>query len=110
MEVSLGIISLNTPMSLTPKYGQNAVNSDGVPILLWMLPITLASEVCAEEGMTQTRRFIFDVWWISRFLVGSDASWAVGCQRNRIGDAPGVLLGGLRRIFRPWILRSVQVL
>ena len=100
-------------MPVTPKYGQNVANSDGLPILVWMLPIAPASEVCAEEEMIQTRPFIFHTWWTSDFLVGSDASWVVGCQRNaceQIGDAPGVLLRGLRRIFRPWILRSVQAL
>ena len=92
MEVRAGTISFHAPTSLTPKYGQNAANSAGVPILLWMLPITAASEVCNIEGMTQTKPFMFHTWWISRLLVGSDASWAVGCQRNaceRIGDAPG---------------------
>ena len=55
MEVRAGTISFHAPMSLTRKYGQNAANADGVPILLWMLPITPASEVCNEEGMTQTK-------------------------------------------------------
>ena len=114
IEVRAGTISCHGPTSLTAKYGQNAANSDGVPILLRMLPITPASEVCNEEGMTGTNAVMFHSCWISRFLVGSEASWAVGCQRNaceRIGDDPGVLLlGGLRRIFRPWILRSVQIL
>ena len=115
IEVRAGAIPFHTPMPLTPKDGQNAANSDGVPILLlWMLPITPASKVCNEEEMTQTKPVMFHSWWISRFLVGSDASWVVGFQGNaceRIGDDPGVLvLGGLRRIFRPRILRSVQVL
>ena len=95
MKVRSATILLHTSMSLTPKYGKNAANSDGVPILLWRLPITTASEVCNEEGMTQTKPAMFHAWWISRFLVGPGASWAVGCQRNaceRIGDAPGVLL------------------
>ena len=61
------------------------------PILFWMLPITPTSWVCNEDKMTQTKPAMFHGWWISGFLVGSDASAAVGCHRNacmRIGDAP----------------------
>ena len=63
-----------------------------IPLKVERLQIPTASEVCAEEEMTQTRPFMFHAWWISGFLVGSDASWAVDCHRNacmRIGDAPG---------------------
>ena len=92
IKVRDGTISFHAPTSLTPKYGGNAAKSDGFPILLRMLAITAASEVCNEEGMTQTKPVMFHVWWICRFLVGTDASWAVGRQRNackRIHDAPG---------------------
>ena len=102
IEVRAWFISFHVPMPVTPKYGQNVANSDGLPILVWMLPIAPASEVCAEEEMIQTRPFIFHTWWTSDFLVGSDASWAVDCHRNaceHIGVAPGVLLlGGLRSL------------
>ena len=103
MEVRAWFISFHAPMSLTPKYGQNAVNSDGLPILVWMLPIAPASEVCAEEEVIQTRPFIFHAWWTSGFLVGSDASWAVDCHRIMLRAyrrrSRGVLLGGLWRPF-----------
>ena len=64
MDARAGTISFHTPMSLTPKCGQNAANSDGVPILLWKLPITPAFEVCNEEVMTQITPscFTLDEW------------------------------------------------